>query len=210
MARPTKIDPRTALAERLHAEACDSLPAFSEELHARICDAVWQCRVLPTSPPGATGGLSTHADPGSTGWQAASGTRRRRVSRRALGLAAVSAVAASLLAAAVLLGPSRQSSRPMIVVKSPSPAAPSSAIPTLPTEPAGSESGFELVTDLTDCATEHIDSLVDAAGQWAYLGYDAGLALESLSERLPISLVPMSSSEPSDAAEFSSLLPGQR
>jgi hypothetical protein len=211
MARPTKIAPWTALAERLRAEACDSRPAFSAELHARICDAVWQCCVLRASPPGATGGLSARADPGNTGWQAASGTRRRRVSRRAMGLAGVAAAAASLLAAAVFLGPSRQPSRPMVVVKAPSPpAAPSSASPTLSTEPAGSESGFELVTDLTDRATEHFDSLVDAAGQWAYRGYDARLALESLSERLPISLVPMSSSEPSDPAEFSSGLPGQR
>ena len=112
------------------------------------------------------------------------------------------AAAASLLAAAALLGPHRQPARPEVVVKAPSPPAPSSASPTLSTEPAGSESGFELVTDLTDRAAEHFDSLVDAADQWTYLDHDARLALDLLSERLPVSLVPVSSSEASDPAEF--------
>jgi len=182
MARAAKIDPRTVLTERLRAEACDSRPAFYEVLHARICDTVWQC--------------------GNTGWRAATGSRRRQRLRRSLRLAGVAAAAAALLAA-VLLGPSRQPARPVVVVKAPSPSAPSPASPALSTEPAGSESGFELVTDLADRATEHFDSLFDAADQWAYLDHDARLTLELLSERLPISLVP-SSSEPLDPAEFSS------
>jgi hypothetical protein len=177
MSRPTKIDPWTALAERLRAEARDSRPAFSQRLHARICDAVRQCGVLHASG-------------------------RRRGFRRSLGLAGVAAAAASLLAAAVLLGPSRRPVRPVVLAKAPGPAIRSSASPALSTEPAESESGFELVTDLTDRATEHLDSLVDAADQWAYLDHDARLALESLSERLTISLVPISWSEPSDPAEF--------
>jgi hypothetical protein len=82
--------------------------------------------------------------------------------------------------------------------------APSSADATLPNDPTGPASGFELVTDLTDRAVEHFDSLVNAADQWTYLDHDPGQVFESLSERLPINLVTMSSSEPSDPAEFSS------
>jgi hypothetical protein len=179
MARPTKIDLRTTLAERLRAEACESRPAFSEELHARICDGVWQCGVPGTS---------------------------QRVFGRSVGLAAVASAAALLLAAAVLHGPSWQPARPG-AGKASGAAASRPASPTVSTEPAGSESGFELVTDLTDRAIEHFESLfdaADAAGQWAYLDHGAPLALESLSERLPINLVPMTSSEPSDPAESSS------
>ncbi len=184
MARPAKIDPQTTLAERLRAEACDSRPAFSEGLHARICDAVCQCGVLRASPPDATDGLSARADPGNAGWPAARGARpsgRRPAFRRSLGLAGVAA-AASLLLAALLLGPSRQPVRPPVVVKATSAAAPSSASPALSTESAGSESGFELVTDLTDRATESLADAADAAGQWACLDRDARLALESLGE----------------------------
>ena len=177
MARPTKIDPQMVLDERLRAEACDSRPVFSEELHARICDAVWQCGVFPAS---------------------------RRGLRRTLGLAAVVAAAASLLAAAVLLGPSRQPARLVVRGKASGPAVSLSVSPTPSAEPAGSESGFELVTDMADRATEQLESLTDAVGQWAYPDHDARLALESLGERLTISLVPMSSLEPCDPAEMSS------
>jgi hypothetical protein len=173
MARPIKIDPQSVLAERLRAEARDSRPVFSEALHARICDAVWQCGVLPAP---------------------------RRMFRRSVGLAGVAAIAASLLAAAILLGPTRQPPPPLIAGKTPSPAAPSPVSQT----PSTSESGFELVTDLTDRATEQFDSLVGAADQWAYLDHDARLVFESLSERLPISLVTLSSSEPSDPVDVSS------
>jgi hypothetical protein len=176
MARPTNVDPWTTLAERLRAEAGDSRPAFSEDLHARICDGVRQCGVFHVS---------------------------RRMFGRPVGLAAVGAAAASLLVAAVLIGPSWQRAR-RLLLDEPSAAAPPPGIAKPSSEPAGPGSGFELVTDLADRATEHFDSLVDAAGQWASLDHDARLAFESLSERLPVNLVPMSSSETSDAAEHSS------
>ena len=204
MARPAKIDPSTALTERLRAEACDSRPAFSEALHSRICDAVWPCGTLPAARPDTTD-LTAGTACIDGGGRSARGCRRRRALRRSLGLAGVLAVAATLLAAAVLFGPGRQAVRPVIAVKTSSPAVPPSAIPTPPAESAESPSGFELVTDLADSAVEHLDSLVEAAdvtSPWTYLDQDAQQAWTSLGERLPVSLVPFSSSEPS-AAESS-------
>ena len=204
MARPAKVDPSTALTERLREEACDSRPAFSAALHARICDAVWSCGMLPDPRPGTTDLAVGTACIDASG-RSARGGRRRRVLRRSLGLAGMVAVAATLLAAAVLLGPGRQVVRPVVAVKASSPAVRSSAIPTPPAASAESPSGFELVTDLADSAVEHFDSLVEAAdatSPWAYLDQDARQAWTSLGERLPVSLLPVSSSEPA-AAESS-------
>jgi hypothetical protein len=179
MARATKIDPWTAMAERLRAEACDSRPEFSAELHARICDVVRQCGTL-------------HA-------------RRRRVLSRSLGWAGV-AVAAALLVAAVVVGRSRPLEPSGGASKLSNSAALPPARPAPSTESATWESGLELVTDLADHAMDQFDSLVDAAdaaGRWPSLDHDGRLALESLGERLPINLVPMSSSEMSDTTESS-------
>jgi hypothetical protein len=204
MARPAKIDPSTALTERLREEGRDSRPAFSAALHARICDAVWPCGMSPAPQPGTTD-LAVGTACSGAGGQSARGGRRRRVLRRSLGLAGIVAVAATLLAAAVLLGPGRQAVRPVVAVKASSSAVRPPAIPAPPAGSAESPSGFELVTDLADSAVEHVDSLVeaaDASGPWAYLDQDARQAWTSLGERLPVSLVSFSSSEPS-AAESS-------
>ena len=180
MARATKIDPWAAMAEQLRAEACDSRPEFSAELHVRICDVVRQCGVLRAE--------------------------RRQVLSRSLGWAAVAAAAALLVAAVVVVGRSRQPAPAGGAAKLSNSAAMPAARPAPSTESAAWENGLELVTDLADHAMDQFDSLLDAAdaaGRWPSLDHDGRLALESLGERLPINLVPMSSSEMSDTAESS-------
>ena len=145
------------LADRLKREAQATRPEFSEALHAQICQAIEQGAAPAPRPR----------------------LRLRSPTRWAWVL-----VAATLLASVTLVawwlgrstdrgpGPAPGPSDLQIAVDEPESIAP----PDLITGPAGD-------------TVEQLGMLADAAlttGQWAYLDHDAGLAIQSLVDRLPL------------------------
>ena len=163
MADKTSAD-RQALAQRLKSEATADRPEFSDELHARIVGAVRQ--------------TENFRDRGKTPSSLLPDSSLRRFRWAFIGVAAACAVV--VLTAAWWVG-GRQVPQPGGL----QPEAPVAR--GQPSEPLTSP---DRIMEIADASSQRLTDAVDsvALDRWAYLDHDAKVALDMLTDPLPLGI----------------------